>query len=134
MKHDVLGGLEELDDEELQAVIDRARELLKAREVARKKAAIEQARTVLAAAGLTFRDVGSKGGPKAAKERKGASPQRGQAATYRPGWRYQHPKKPNLVWLADDKKPSWVHKLEAAGQRAIELSPEAAGEGSGVQA
>jgi DNA-binding protein H-NS len=109
-----LDTLETLKDDELRAVIGRAEELLKQHDRERKDKALEDARAILASAGLTLRDVASKA--------TGAN--RGKATAYRGGHHYQHPAKKELVWTAKGQKPNWVRELEAEGKRPIEMQPE----------
>lgn len=52
-----LDTLNELKDEELQAVIARSDELLKQRDRERKDKAMEEARAILAGAGLSLKDI-----------------------------------------------------------------------------
>lgn len=101
--------LETLKDDELQAVIGRATELLKQHERERKAKALDDARAILASAGLSLRDVATKAGT-AAREK-----------TYRRGHRYQHPAKRDLIWTAKGQKPNWLRQLEAEGGRPIEV-------------
>jgi DNA-binding protein H-NS len=110
--------IDTLDYEEVIAFEQRAVERRKTLEALRKKAAIEQARTALAAAGLTFEDALTGGvRSKPLPARKPKKP----LATYRSGCRYQHPRDPQLVWGANGKKPGWLRHLEESGERAIEL-------------
>jgi hypothetical protein len=106
-----LETLDVLKDEELRAVIGRAEELLKQPDRERKDKALEDARVILASAGLSLRDVASKA--------TGAN--RGKAFPYRAGHHYQHPAKKELVWTARGQKPGWLRKLEKDGSRATEL-------------
>ncbi len=112
MKLDTLDGL---NDNELRLVIGRSEELLKTRDEDRKAKAMEDARAILAAAGLTFSDIAGKG--------KGAKG--GKTQAYRGGTRYQHPVKKELVWTAKGQKPGWLRDLEAEGKRPVELPGEA---------
>lgn len=105
-----LETLTALSDEELRAVIGRAEELLKCHDRERKEKALEDARSILASAGLSLRDV-------AAKAAGGA---RGKAPAYRAGIRYQHPTRKELVWNAKGQKPKWVREMEADGKRPVE--------------
>jgi hypothetical protein len=111
-----LDTLETLKDDELRAVIGRAEELLKQHDRERKDKALEDARAILASAGLTLRDVASKS----------AGGTRNKATTYRSGHHYQHPTKKELVWMAKGQKPNWVRELEAEGKRPVEMPVEAA--------
>lgn len=106
MKLDIL---DDLKDEELQAAIEYAGGLLKQRDRERKAKAISDARATLAAAGLSFKDLGGKGGGKARH-------------TYRSGHHYQHPENKALSWNGKGKKPSWLRELEAEGTKAIETA------------
>ena len=104
-----LDSLENLNDDELQAVIGRAGELLKEHDRQRKDKALADAGAILAAAGLSLKDVARKpkGKPK--------------LPAYRGGHRYQHPTKNDLVWNAKGQKPGWLRQLEAEGGRATEV-------------
>lgn len=106
-----LETLDALKDEDLRAVIGRAEELLKQHDRERKDKALEDARTILASAGLSLRDVASRA--------TGAN--RGKASPYRAGHHYQHPTKKELVWTAKGQKPGWLRQLEKEGSRAMEL-------------
>ena len=89
--------LEALNDEELQSVIARCNELLKARDRERKDKALEQAKAILAVAGLSFKDVAS-----GKLQRSG----NGRTPAYQGGRHYRHPSKPELVWNAKGQKPN----------------------------
>jgi hypothetical protein len=104
-----LDSLENLKDDELQAVIGRAGELLKEHDRQRKDKALADAGAILAAAGLSLKDVGRKSKPKA------------KATAYRGGHQYQHPANPALAWKAKGKKPAWLTALEAEGKTALEV-------------
>jgi hypothetical protein len=107
-------SLETLTDEQLQSVITRAGELLKQHDRERKEKALADAQTILASAGLSLRDVTSKGkGSKISKP-----------PVYRSGHSYQHPTKPELVWNAKGQKPGWLRELEREGRKAVELPIE----------
>jgi DNA-binding protein H-NS len=82
----------------------------------RKDKALEDARAILASAGLSLRDVASKA----------AGANRSKVAAYRGGHAYQHPTKKELVWTAKGQKPNWVRELEAEGKRPVDTTPEAA--------
>jgi DNA-binding protein H-NS len=109
----LLKELETHEDDELRGVITRSDEILKTRDKERKEQAVEQARAILQIAGLTFQDAVAK-----AKNGKAKPP------VYRGGFRYQHPSKPELVWLGKGQKPNWLRTLEREGGRAVELPPE----------
>jgi len=99
-----------LKDDELQAVIGRAGELLKEHDRQRKDKALADAGAILAAAGLSLKDVGRRGKNKP------------KSQTYRGGRRYQHPANSALTWNAKGKKPSWLTALEAEGKVATEVT------------
>src|SRR5579863_446860 len=104
-------SLEKLADDELRAIIARAEELLAQHDRQRKDKALEEARAILAGAGLNLRDVASgKSGNGHAK-----------APAYHGGRHYQHPADKTKVWAAKGQKPQWVRELEAEGRRPIEL-------------
>jgi DNA-binding protein H-NS len=105
-----LDSLENLNDEELQAIICRCNELLKERDRQRKEKALEQARAALAAVGLSLKDLGRK-----------PHPARPKGPAYHAGRRYQHPSDKTLVWPGKGKKPAWLTALEAEGKTAVEV-------------
>lgn len=106
-----LDSLEKCADDELRAVIARAEELLAEHDRQRKDKALEQARAILAGAGLNLRDVAS-GRPKNGN---------GKGPSYHGGRRYQHPTDKTKVWAATGQKPRWIRELEAEGRRPVEL-------------
>jgi DNA-binding protein H-NS len=101
--------LSELRDEELQAVIARSDELLKQRDRERKDKAMDDARAILAKAGLSLKDI--------AKPQKNGN----KGPVYHAGRQYQHPTNKALIWNGKGQKPNWLRELEAQGARAIEL-------------
>jgi hypothetical protein len=107
MKMDTLDAL---GDGELRAVIARAEELLAQHDRERKAAALEQARAILAGAGLSLRDV-------AAKPKNGH-----KGPVYHAGHQYQHPTNKVLIWNAKGQKPNWLRELEVQGLKAVELA------------
>jgi hypothetical protein len=109
MKLDTLDGL---NDSELQAVIARSEELLKIRDEERKAKAMAEARSILAAVGLSLSDIATKG----------KSTKHGRPPAYRGGHRYQHPQKQELIWNAKGQKPTWLRELEAQGGKPLDLS------------
>jgi len=109
VKPDMLDGM---TDDELRAAIARAQDLLRDRDRQRKDKALADAGAILAAAGLSLKDVGR------GRRSKG----RAKAPAYRGGNRYQHPANPELVWKARGKKPAWLTALEAEGGKAVEMS------------
>jgi DNA-binding protein H-NS len=106
-----LDSLEKLADDELRAVIARAEELLAERDRQRKGKAVEDARAILAIAGLSLKDVA------AGKAKAGI----GKGAVYHSGHQYQHPSDKTKVWTAKGQKPGWLRELEAEGKRPIEI-------------
>ena len=108
MKLEIIDGLK---DEELQAVIERAQELLRDRDEKRKDKAREDAIAILAAAGLEPGDL--KGTPK--RKRTGV-------AVYKAGHSYQHPDDPTKVWKGTGVRPAWVKELEAKGRKPVEVA------------
>ena len=105
-----LDTLNELKDEELQAVIARSDELLKQRDRERKEKALEDAKAILARAGLSLKDI--------AKPQKNGS----KGPVYHAGRQYQHPTNKNLTWNARGQKPTWLRELEVQGGKAIETA------------
>jgi DNA-binding protein H-NS len=101
--------LNDLKDEELQAVIGRAGELLKQHDKERKDKALGDAHATLAAAGLTLKDLARKSA-------------RTKGPEYHSGRQYQHPTNKTLVWPGKGKKPGWLVSLEAEGKAAIEAA------------
>jgi DNA-binding protein H-NS len=105
--------LNELQDADLRTTIEQAEGILKQRDADRKAKAIEDARTTLAAAGLTLKDLGGNGKKKAAK-----------GPVYHSGHTYQHPANIALLWNGKGKKPGWLVELELQGGRAVEIAPQ----------
>jgi DNA-binding protein H-NS len=106
-----LETLDALKDDDLRAVIGRAEELLRQHDRERKDKALEEARLILASAGLSLRDAASRG----------KNGKAGNGPVYHSGQRYQHPSKKELVWTAKGQKPNWLRQLEKEGSRAVEL-------------
>jgi DNA-binding protein H-NS len=102
--------LESLNDEELQAVIDRSNELLKQRDDTRKAEALEKARSLLASVGLSLKDLNGKAKAKA------------KGPVYHGGHTYQHPTNKALTWKGTGKKPGWLVTLESEGKAAVEAA------------
>ena len=111
--------LNELQDDELRAVIEQSQGLLKRRDEERKAKALSEARAVLAAAGLSLKDLGK------------SKPKGDKGPVYKGGHSYQHPVNKALVWNANGQKPNWLRELEEQGGKAVEIGTEAA-EGSAV--
>ena len=107
MKTDML---DTFNDEELREVKVLADRLLKQRDDDRKDKALEEARTTLAAVGLSLKDLVK------AKTKPGKGP------SYKGGHAYQHPANKALVWNAKGQKPKWLRELEAEGEKAVELA------------
>lgn len=72
-----------------------------------------EAGAILAAAGLSLKDVARKG--------RGAKHGGGKGPAYHAGHRYQHPTNKALTWNAKGQKPGWLRQLEAEGKKAVEL-------------
>jgi DNA-binding protein H-NS len=119
MKLDTLDALEDAD---LRAIINRSEELLKLRDEDRKSKALSDARTLLAAAGLSLKDVASRG--KGARHAKGAP--------YHAGTLYQHPSNKALVWNAKGQKPGWLRELEGQGVKPVAVAESAVSEAAPV--
>jgi hypothetical protein len=106
-----LETLESLNDDDLRGIIARCNELLEQRDRKRKEKALEDARAILAGAGLSLRDVAAgphrngNGGPK-----------------YHEGHQYQHPTNKALTWGGKGKKPHWLRDLEAQGGKPLEVA------------
>jgi DNA-binding protein H-NS len=103
--------LNDLNDSELRAVIERSNELLAERDRQRKEKALEDARVILAGAGLSLKDVAS------GKTSKG----NGKGPVYHAGKQYQHPANKTLVWSGKGQKPTWLRELEGQGGKAVEV-------------
>jgi DNA-binding protein H-NS len=101
--------LDVFSDEELGEVKVLADKLLKHRDEERKAKALEQARAVLAAAGLSLKDL-SRAKIKAAR-----------GPSYKAGHTYQHPTNKALTWNAKGQKPKWLRELENEGKPAMQL-------------
>jgi DNA-binding protein H-NS len=101
--------LKSLSDEKLQAVIDDATRILDERKTAKRHDAIEAAREVLAAAGMTFRDV--------AKEAVVKGMKRVQQAATEQVERFVHPQT-GEVWVPGrGRRPKWVATLLEGGKQ-----------------
>lgn len=103
----LLDSLEKLADDELRDIAARCETLLKERDTERKENAIAKARAMLAAAGLSLRDIVRKSPVKA----------RTQSRTVN---HHQHPTDKSLTWNGNGKKPAWLAELEKSGGSAIE--------------
>jgi hypothetical protein len=107
-----LESLETLNDDELRAIISRCNELVAQHDRDRKAKAMEQARAILAASGLSLKDLA------------GARITPAKGPLYKGGQVYQHPSDKSLVWHAKGQKPKWLREIEANGGTAIELPTE----------
>ena len=105
MKQDMLDAFA---DDDLRAVIARAEELLKQHDTERKDKAMADARAMLAAVGLSLKDLNG-------KSRKAV-----KGPIYHGGQVYRHPTDKALTWAGKGKKPGWLVKLEADGGKAVE--------------
>ena len=108
-----LDTLDTLNDAELQAVIERSKQLLDERDRQRKEKALEEARALLASVGLSLKDVAT-GRP----QKSGG----GKGVVYHAGRQYQHPTNKALTWNAKGQKPNWLRELEAQGGKAVEVA------------
>jgi DNA-binding protein H-NS len=114
-----LDTLDALNDDELRALTAHANELLKLHDDERKAKAIADAkalrvkmladtRALLAQAGLSLKDMGTK------------KPRSGKAPAYHVGRSYQHPANKDLTWNGKGQKPGWLRELEGEGGKAVE--------------
>jgi DNA-binding protein H-NS len=101
--------LDAFDDDQVQEVRALCDKVLKFRDDDRKSKATEQARAILAAVGLSLKDVA------------GAKAKASKGPSYKGGHVYQHPTDKTLVWAAKGKKPGWLVELEARGGVAVEI-------------
>jgi DNA-binding protein H-NS len=101
--------LDALSDSELEQAENYIVALKKKRDAERKAQAMAEARAILAAAGISMKDL-------AARSKSKAKP-----APYRNGHHYQHPKDKSLVWNGAGKKPNWLRALENDGEEAVEV-------------
>jgi DNA-binding protein H-NS len=104
----ILGALQ---DDELRVVIEQSEGLLKQRDEERKSKALNDARALLTAAGLTLKDLNGRGKSKVPK-----------GPVYHGGHTYQHPMNKALTWTAKGKKPGWLVELEGQGKAAVEVA------------
>jgi hypothetical protein len=112
MANTIQDSLEKCGDDELRAVAARCEELLAERDRQRKDKALEQARAILAGAGLSLKDVA------AGKPQKNG----GKGPVYHGGHTYQHPSDKTKTWNAKGQKPTWLRELEASGGKAVEVA------------
>jgi DNA-binding protein H-NS len=102
--------LDALSDSELDQLEAYSQALKKRRDDDRKSKAMEEARAILAAAGISLKDLNSKGKSRT-KDR-----------SYHGGHVYQHPTNKALTWNAKGQKPKWLRELEAEGVTAREVT------------
>jgi DNA-binding protein H-NS len=103
--------LDALSDKELDQLEAYSQALKKKRDEERKSKAMEEARAILAAAGISLKDLNGKGKGRA-----------GKAKSYHTGHIYQHPTNKELVWNGKGQKPKWLRELEAEGERPVEVT------------
>jgi DNA-binding protein H-NS len=117
-----LPALDSLDDVSLQAVMRRAGELLRQREHARQRDAIERARAILADAGLsvddllrvTGRSTATKG---ARKSTEGAAAGANAHEAPLKGARYANPANPAQIHeRGRGREPNWFKELRERGE------------------
>jgi DNA-binding protein H-NS len=114
-----LPALETLDDAQLQDLMRRAGELLKERERQRQRDAIEQARAILASAGLSVQDMlDGVGRTKASgSARKPAAGGADAASARKGGTRYANPANPSQIYeKGRGRTPNWFRELSARGE------------------
>ncbi len=102
--------LDALSDKELDEVEAYSQELKKRRDGERKDKAMAEARALLAAVGLSLKDLGARG--------KGRG---GKGRAYHTGYQYQHPTNKALSWNGKGKKPLWLTALEAEGKEPVDV-------------
>ena len=108
IKADMLDAFSEDDVKQVRELADK---VLKRIDDNRKAKALDDARATLAAAGLTFKDLGK------AKTKAVKGPQ------YKAGELYQHPTNKALTWRAKGQKPGWLRDLEEKRQKAVVTIP-----------
>lgn len=127
---DPLDLLTDLDDAALEAVIARAQELRRDRERSRRREALDQARAILAGAGLSVEDLmdgdarsGGRantrpGSRPAARAAGGTRPSRASSASsVKAGTRYANPANPSQVYSPGrGRAPKWYAELKARGE------------------
>jgi len=101
--------LDAYGDDDLRAVIARAKELLMQHDTERKEKALAEARATLAAVGLSLKDLNG-------KKKNGV-----KGPVYHGGQVYQHPTDKALTWAGKGKKPGWLVAIEAEGKKAVEV-------------
>ncbi len=119
-----LSALEALDDRTLQALVRRAGELLRDREQARQRDAIERARAILADAGLSVQDMlGGLGRGATVAGKNGRRPAEGgpaganAPAPPRKGARYANPANPAQIHeRGRGREPNWFKALRERGE------------------
>ena len=102
--------LDALSDSELRTIIDYCEGLLRKRDTERKAQAMTEARAILAAAGISLKDLAGRPRPKA------------KVTVYKSGHHYQHPTRTDLIWNGLGKKPNWLRQLELDGEEAVEIA------------
>lgn len=105
-----LDSLDALTDNELDQVEAYSQALKERRDEERKAKAMDEARAILAATGLSLKELNAKGRGKAPKGR-----------SYQTGYHYQHPANKALSWNGKGKKPVWLTALESEGKSPSEL-------------
>ncbi len=117
-----LPALDSLDDATLQALMRRAGELLREREHARQRDAIDRARAILTDAGLSVEDMlrgtgrgaAGKGGRKTAE---GGAASANAPGSPRKGARYANPANPAQVHeRGRGREPNWFKALRERGE------------------
>ena len=124
-----LPALDSLDDAALQEVLRRSQDLLKQREHARQRDAIERASAILAEAGLSVQDMLAATSRNAAS--KGARKHGGEGSTNggspslpRKGMRYANPANPTQIHeRGRGREPNWFKALRERGELPEPLEP-----------
>lgn len=111
ISHDALRDMSAADLEALKAQADA---VLRERQEASRREALEQARAILDAAGLTFAEAAQLA----------TEPPRKRAAArgpvYRAGERYVNPANPAQSWtVGKGRPPKWLGTLATAGEPAV---------------
>lgn len=115
----LLDALESLDDAALHEVVRRAEELLESREVSKRREALEQARAILAGAGLSPQDLLGEARFAGARSvgRPAAKGGAAKGSGAKAGARYANPANPAQVYkLGAGRPPKWWTDLKAKGR------------------
>src|SRR5262245_24965366 len=101
--------LQAMTDEQLQEWVEEAQDEQERRKKAKRQKAIDDAKALLAAAGLSLKDALSSGTGKGKGKKAGQPLKQGQ--------RYVNPANPSEVYtVGRGRRPKWFADLEAKGQ------------------